>query len=81
MKGPYNTAIFTDAASLVAKVLILAGVLGMAACSGEGDGGSASDSGKDHFLKEKTEAIDKAREVEQLIRDAAEEQRKAIQRQ
>ena len=80
MKGPYNTAIFADAATQIGRVLILAGALSLVACGGDDDS-SAAESDKDHFLKGKTETIDKAREAERMIRDAAEEQRKALQRQ
>ena len=81
MKGPKNNEIFSGAASSVAKALILVSALGVAACSGGDDDSSAAEPGKDHFLKEKTETIDKAREVEQTMRDAAEKQRKALERQ
>ena len=80
MKGPYKTAIFTDAAAQIGKALILAGALSLVACGGDDDS-SAAEPGKDHFLKEKTETIDKAREAEQMMRDAAEKQRKALERQ
>ena len=40
-------------------------LLGLAACSSEPDGARA---GKEHVWKEQTEAIDKAREVESILK-------------
>ena len=49
-----------------AKFLILPVFAALAACSGE-----QSEVGNDYVLKEQTAAIDKAREVENTLRDAA----------
>jgi hypothetical protein len=46
-------------------------VMALAACSSEPDDGQTE---KDHVLKEKTEAIDKAREVETILKRKQQEQ-------
>jgi hypothetical protein len=50
-------------------------VLGLfiAGCSGD------EEEKKDHVFKEKTRTIDKAREVEGILKDAAEKQKKAAE--
>ena len=48
-----------------------------ASCSDNSD----NKSGDDHFLKEKTETIDKAKEVEALMLKTAEDQAQAIEKQ
>jgi len=50
------------------------------ACSDEGNNNNAS-SKKDHVWKEQTDAINRAKEVEGMLLDAAEKNRKAIERQ
>ena len=58
-------------------LILLASVLFITACSENSDG-KASD---DHVWKEQTDTIDKAKEVEGLLQDAAEQQRKIIDEQ
>ena len=49
-----------------------AALLGLAACGSEPDGAQA---GKEHVWKEQTRAIDKAREVESILKQAQEQQK------
>jgi len=52
----------------------------LTACSDESNNNNA-DSKKNHVWKEQTDTIDKAKEVEGIIMDSAEETRKAIEQQ
>lgn len=63
-------------------LLLLISCSTFTACSGEGDSNSKNASTeKDHVWKEQTDTINKAKEVEGMIMDAAEETRKAIEQQ
>ena len=53
----------------------------LTACSGEGDGNNNAEAKKDHVWKEQTDTIDKAREVEGMIFDSAENARKTLEKQ
>lgn len=55
------------------KLAVIAALaLAVSACSGD-------DEDKAHVFKEKTQAIDKAREVEGILKDAAQKQKKAAE--
>ncbi|MBT7950098.1 MAG: hypothetical protein HN764_00610 [Gammaproteobacteria bacterium] len=58
-------------------VTILVLMFFTASCSDNSD----NKSGDDHFLKEKTETIDKAKEVEALMLKTAEDQAQAMEKQ
>lgn len=61
-------------------LLLLLTCLLFAACSDD-DNSDTADSKKGHVWKEQTDTIDKAKEVEGMILDSAEETRKAIKQQ
>ena len=60
--------------------LFLCSCLMFSGCSSEGDNNNV-DARKDHVWKEQTDTIDKAKEVEGIIMDSAEETRKRIEQQ
>ena len=60
---------------MINRTLLLIAIFGLSACSGE-DQEAASE---DHVFKEMTETIDKAREVENLLQDAAKKQKAATE--
>lgn len=55
--------------ALRSTLLVLAGALVLAGCSGDDE--SASKDDKDHVWKEQTKTIDKARDVGRQLQDAA----------
>ena len=61
------------------SLLIISSSIFMA-CSDENKNTNAS-AKKDHVWKEQTETIDKAREVEGILMNSAEETRKAVEQQ
>lgn len=64
--------------------LVFAPLILLSACSGKEDQSTpetANQPGDEHFLKDKTQAIDKARQVEQLLNSEAGKQRQAIEKQ
>ncbi len=61
----------------ILAILLIYNVILLSACSGEQEG---TDSG-DHVWKEQTDTIDKAKEVEIMVMDQAEEMKKAIEEQ
>jgi|GEM_PF-4404711 len=66
------------------RPLLLTPLLLIAACSDKQDDSKTSpaqQSGNEHFLKDKTQALDKARQVEKLLQVETEKQRKAIEKQ
>ncbi len=67
---------------MIKTVIILAAALmSFSACSGDEQGSSENKGSGDHVWKEQTQTIDKAKEVEGLLQDAAEKQRQAIETQ
>jgi hypothetical protein len=67
MNETFQRLLSAVAASLLTVVL--------AGCSGDDD----SAKNKDHVFKETTQTIDRAREVEGILKDAAEKQKKAAE--
>jgi len=62
---------------MIKKIIFLASVLlFVSACSDDKNKGSG-----DHVWKEQTQTINKAKEVEELLQDAADQQRKLIDEQ
>lgn len=61
------------------RLILCGSVMLFAACSA-GDEEESSDDA-DHVWKAQTDALEKARQVEQLLQDAAEEKRRAMERQ
>ena len=59
-------------------IILVAALISFSACSGDEQGSSENKGGGDHVWKEQTQAIDKAKEVEGLLQDASDQQRKAI---
>ncbi len=53
----------------------------IAACSGEEDKATPAQSGKEHFLTDQTRALEKAKEVEQMLQVEAAKNRQAIEKQ
>jgi outer membrane biogenesis lipoprotein LolB len=66
--------------NLINVFLLLVLYLVVAACSDEADTNNSA-AKKDHVWKETTETIDRAKEVEGLILDAAENTRRTIEAQ
>ena len=67
---------------MIKTVIILAAALiSFSACSDDEQGSSENKVSGDHVWKEQTQTIDKAKEVEGLLQDAAERQRQAIEAQ
>ena len=67
---------------MIKKIIILSAALLLAfACSDDGKDTSEKKLSGDHVWKEQTQAIDKAKEVEGLLQDAATGQRKIIDEQ
>lgn len=59
--------------------LLLVSSLLLVACSD--DSGTSADAKKDHVWKEQTDTINKAKEVEGMLMDSAENTREAIENQ
>ena len=67
---------------MIREIIFLALVLlFISACSDEDKGTSENKPGGDHVWKEQTKAIDKTKEVEGLLKDVSEQQRKIIDEQ
>jgi outer membrane biogenesis lipoprotein LolB len=64
--------------NFIKLLLLLVPCLLFTACSDEGNS-SKAETKKDHVWKEQTDTINKAKEVEGMILDSAEETRKAIE--
>jgi len=65
------------------KIIILLGVviLFISACSDDEEAASENKLSGDHVWKEQTQTIDRAKEVEGMLQDAADQQRKLIDEQ
>lgn len=63
----------------IKAIILLSSCLFLIACSDENN--SSSDAEKDHVWKEQTDAINKAKEVESMVMDAAENTRNVIEEQ
>jgi hypothetical protein len=64
---------------MIKKFILLGSVLFFtSACSDDDNPTTEKKPGGDHVWKEQTQAIDKAKEVEGMLQDAADEQRKVI---
>lgn len=61
------------------RTLLCCSVLLLGACSLDSD--DESEEPDDHAWKAQTDALDKARNVEQRLQDAAKEKRRALERQ
>lgn len=67
---------------MIKTIIFLAlGLLFVSACSDEDKATSENKPGGDHVWKEQTQAIDKTKEVEGLLKDISEQQRKIIDEQ
>ena len=67
---------------MIKKIIFLATALMLvSACSDDEQGSSEGKLSGDHVWKEQTQTIDKAKEVEGLLQDDADQQRKAIDEQ
>ncbi len=67
---------------MIKKIIILATALMLVSACSDDEQGSSEDKGSgDHVWKEQTQTIDKAKEVEGLLQNAADQQRKAIDNQ
>ena len=67
---------------MIKKIIFLgASLLFISACSDDENSTTEKKLSGDHVWKEQTQAIDRAKEVEGLIQDAADQQRKQIDEQ
>jgi outer membrane biogenesis lipoprotein LolB len=67
---------------MIKKIIFLAAVLLLvSACSDDDKGASENKGSGDHVWKEQTQVIDKAKEVEGLLKDASDQQSKIIDEQ
>jgi outer membrane biogenesis lipoprotein LolB len=67
---------------MIKKIILLGTVLFLiSACSDDESAKSEKELTGDHVWKEQTQAIDRAKEVEGMLQDAADEQRKVIDEQ
>jgi len=67
---------------MIKKIIFLSAVLLLvSACSDDDDAASENKGSGDHVWKEQTQAIDKAKEVEGLLKEATDQQRKIIDEQ
>lgn len=60
------------------RYLIFLPFVAIGACTDDQNGDRATGEQQEHVWQEQTQAIDKAKEVDQLIQDAAQQQRQAI---
>ena len=65
--------------NFITTIMLLSSCLFFVACSDENS--SSADAEKDHVWKEQTDTINKAKEVEGMLMDSAENTRKAIEDQ
>lgn len=65
----------------VNKALLILTFLIVSGCSDNGDKAANEQSGDDHVWKTQTDALEKAKQTEQLIMDAAEQQERKIDEQ
>lgn len=61
--------------NVIIKILLISMIIFLPACSEDKQNSS------EHVWKEQTDAINKAKQVESMIMDSAEKQKKAIERQ
>ncbi len=67
---------------MIMKIIILSAVLLLvSACSDDGKATSENKESGDHVWKEQTQVLDKAKEVEGLLKDVSDQQRKIIDEQ
>jgi len=67
---------------MIMKIIILSAVLLLvSACSDDGKSTSENKESGDHVWKEQTQVLDKAKEVEGLLKDVSDQQRKIIDEQ
>ena len=67
---------------MIRKIIFLGSILlFISACSDDENATTEKKLSGDHVWKEQTQAIDRAKEVEGLIQDAADQQRKQIDEQ
>jgi len=67
---------------MIKKIIFLSAVfLLVSACSDDDNVASENKGSGDHVWKEQTQAIDKAKEVEGLLKEATDQQRKIIDEQ
>jgi len=67
---------------MIKKIIILSAVLLLiSACSDDDKATSENKESGDHVWKEQTQVLDKAKEVEGLLKDVSDQQRKIIDEQ
>ena len=67
---------------MIKKIILLVGILFLiSACSDDESATPEKKLNGDHVWKEQTQTIDRAKEVEGMLQDAADEQRKVIDEQ
>lgn len=67
---------------MIMKIIILSAVLLLvSACSDDDKATSENKESGDHVWKEQTQVLDKAKEVEGLLKDVSDQQRKIIDEQ
>jgi outer membrane murein-binding lipoprotein Lpp len=65
----------------ISRILLVLTVIIVSGCSDSEDKGANQQSTDDHVLKTQTDALEKAKQTEQLIMDASEQQKQKIDEQ